>query len=504
MYMVRDILDAGSRQNFSLIPQWQGTTTNPMTEEEPDRFSHQVFRVEVDGKRIPQEQVDTAAHWAGVWQIYQPGTPFTGFVVYNSADGAGRYLTALGDYVAKHGRDVLGDSFTHHATGETRTVADAAIRGANWIASKIEASPEGLFEMRATNPHQTSWSGVMRDGDDSYYHPTDSAGNPLAGNGMALNRNERIAYLAEQARAYDSLLIAAHLFPDNPNAQRWLAAAEGLPEATKKHFWVEDGKFNFLACAVDVDPVSGQRRPVRLKSLEALEAFDSDLFNQLPKHDYQRIFLRVVSEVFTPEWMTVAGPTMTHPQHARTDGYVSYQGCQAVWGNIVGSCERALTRQGWNLHAHELRERYLKALDRSGGAPEIWFADLESTGPWGRQIIGNAHEAAARFADVAGTPGTSILPTASLPTEWQGWSASAGQRMACEELRYNSRLAHERAHGSGTYPDQRATLQKTRYVRHRGNGSSAVIDTQDGRSKYQEVVKARAEAAAVRAAAAAR
>ncbi len=419
LFVAWDLAEGMDRQLFSLLPQWQGHRSDPLTEEQPDRLPHQVFRTQVQGHLVGQQQVADAKHWAGVWGLLgeDPAATrtddFDGFAVYNATDTTALYLPVLAQYVQLHGPDVLRDRYRHRATGQIRTVEQAGGRCADWIAATIAASSRGLFEVAATNPRQTSPSGVRRDGSDAYFHPVP----PL---GAHPNRERPVAYLAEQGRAVEALAAAVTLLPDHPHRTTWEQASAGMGQKVWQHYWMPQQQF--LACAVDYHPQTGQSRQVPLHSLEALEVLQTRLFDGLTVEGRdvgREVVSGVVQAVCDPTWMTPAGPTMLHPRDRHFEGaYLTYQGSGTIWPTVIGSCVRALDHQHLGPVGTWLATRLLETLRASGAAPEFYFIDRENPDCPSGAVILDPVAASQR------TQGRRV-PSSPLPQQHQAWSASA-------------------------------------------------------------------------------
>lgn len=369
------------RAGFSIIPQRQGTKYNDLTEEQPGRLPHQVVKGIVGGRVLPDEAMANYRHWAEVWGV--PVDAHGGFTVYNASDGI-RYLDVLEKYVSLHGSDVLNDKFLHEPTGEIRTVRQAARAILDWEVSTIETSEQsgpGLFEVKATNPRQTSWSGVMRDGLDSYWHPEKP-------HGKEVNRDEPIAYISNQGLAISALLAGAKLFPDDPMASRWRRLAGELQSRTVDQFWLDSEQY--WSAAVDRDPISGSLRKVKLIGNEPLELLATDFFQPadlmggLNLADSQDLRTMTALRVADPGLMTPVGPTMLHAQHAHLEGkdYYPYQGTPSVWPVTVRRIAAGYRKQGLDPIAYDLGfSRLVGGLQNTSSLPEYFLIDKENREP---------------------------------------------------------------------------------------------------------------------------
>lgn len=395
-----------ARETLVLLPQWQAQEHDPVTEAQPGRLPHQVFEVVVDGHCLSHERIADAEQLAQEW-----GMPFTdGFAVYNTTDAPALYLDVLCRYIRRWGPRILEDSYLHRPSGGLRTVADAAIGCADWLVACAEASDLGLVETAGTNARQTSWSGVLRDGGDSYYHPTGARG-------ASVNRGAPIAYLEVQARAYDGLRAAARVLPDHPRSGAWRALADRLPELVLRHFWLpEAGHF---ASAVDRD-ATGRARPVRLRTSAAFDLLSTGLLDGLP--DAPDLVRAIVGDLYSARFMTSVGPTMVDRTTTYEGDYLAYQGARTSWGVVTGMAVEGLRRWGLGQLAVDLGvDRLLGAVARSGPR-EHWFLDPRD----GRPLY------VPRRLERACGDGLRLLPSAAAGESRQTWTASAAVRILRE------------------------------------------------------------------------
>lgn len=436
LQMMDDTLDKLphlSRGLFSTLPQLQGTSENELTNELPDMLPHQYFRQFIQGNEIHEQHTQHAEYWAEKWRIPMQESPQLGkwFVVYNSSDATPRYLSALSKYCRTHTDDVLGDTFIHSPTGEKRTVADAAIRCADFITSQIVDSEDrglGLYAVPSTNPRQTSPSGVLRDGFDSYYYPDNEGGKAVD--------HSYVAYVENQSLAYDALLSAAQIFPHHENTSRWLHTAQELRARALSKFWMESSET--FAAAIDK---SGNQ--IQLESTAALETLNSGFLHGIENGpDIVRCLARWL---YSPDVMTPVGPRMLHAKHGKYEGeYYAYQGSGAVWANVNGYIARGL-RDSWQLYepSHDLGvKRLLGWMEKAGAAVELAYVDRVTNeplyNPRGR-VVNELGAIAIAASDVA-QPDQGWTITACLREIWDwkngvpdsrpgSWQHSLGQEL---------------------------------------------------------------------------
>lgn len=410
--MMRDTMDrypSMTRELLSTLPQMQGTEVNEATNEFPNAMPHQTFRQIVGGRRLPDKQTETAEFWTNKWGVEMRHNETDGkwFTIYNSSDGPPLYLITLAEFSKlPKGKGVLKDEFIHKPTGEKRTVGEAGRRCVDAIMHAITESEHkgsGLYAVPNTNPKQTSPSGIMRDGFDSYYYPEGEFGRAVD--------FKFLAYIDNQALAYEALLAAAdELYPDDEQAPAWRAKAEEIRERTIKAFWMEDAQF--FAAAVDL---SGQQ--VGLESSAGAEILNGPLLKFADGPDYVRAILKWL---YSPQVMTPIGPRMISRRFDEYEGeYYSYQGTGAVWPVVNGIIAKGL-RNHWDIYlpSYDIGfRRTLGLLNREWEAVEVAFAHRESN-----QHVYNPHPGEIRVL------GATTIAAAELGQKDQGWTASAALR----------------------------------------------------------------------------
>ena len=406
------------RELLVTLLQWQGDDTVPETNEFPGALQHQVFRQVIGGLYMPDEQVETAKHWTGVWGVPMTSSPQFGeqFVIYNSSDGPPLYLITLAEYCQRHGTNILGDRFVHWPSGETRTVGEAVLRLVQYLMTVLDERDQdwiGLYAVPNTNPKQTSPSGVMRDGWDAYLRP------PIKKGGQPEPADySMMAYVENQALVYEALAYSAPLlFPTHDAVDEWKEAARCLRERTFELMWLEEERF--FAAAYDHDG------PVPLISSAAFELLNGPFFEGLADApDYvETLSLRM----FSAEFLTPIGLRMTSHRHRDMEGeeYCAYQGSRAVWGVTNGIVTTGLER--WGLHgaANDLGVRMLQWFEADGTAREMTFVDDNN---W--PVLHPDQQTKIRDGQRL------ILCPSEIGQPDQAWSASAAVRRITGRQRY--------------------------------------------------------------------
>lgn len=411
--MMRDTMDktpSMTRELLSILPQMQGMDFNEATNEFPDAMPHQTFRQIAGGRRLPDKQVENVEYWTDKWGVEMQYNKTDGkhFTIYNSSDAPLLYLITLAEFRRlPEGKDVMNDEFLHRPTGKVRTVGEAGRRSVEAIMhflKESEAAGSGLYVVPNTNPSQTSPSGVMRDGFDSYYYPEGETGTPVD--------FSFLAYIDNQALAYEALMLAANeLYPDDDEAQEWRVKAEELRERTMNAFWMEGAQF--FAAAVDKN-----NKQVALESNAAAEILNGPFLKDLKNGpDFVRGILKWL---YGPSVMTPVGPRMISRKFERFEGeYYAYQGTGAVWPHASGIIAKGL-RNHWDIYGPSYDigvRRTLGLLDRASEAVELAYVHRESNEP-----IYNPYPLEIHAV------GAVAIAAAELGQEDQGWAVTAGLR----------------------------------------------------------------------------
>jgi glycogen debranching enzyme len=398
-----------TRELLSILPQMQGIERNDATNEFPDAMPHQTFREISGGRVLPSRQVENVEYWTDKWGVEMKRSKEYGkhFTIYNSSDAPLLYLITLGEFMSlpeSHG--VLNDKYLHIPTGEIRNVGEAGKRCLNAMLASTEASEEkgsGLYAVPNTNPKQTSPSGVMRDGFDSYYYPEGDKGKPVDFGFMA--------YIENQALYYEALRYAADvIFPNDPDAAEWRAKAEEHRTRTLEAFWNEDAQF--FAAAVDVNG-----KQITLESTAAAELLNGPFLKTKDGPDYVASIMRWLN---SPDVLTPIGPRMISRKFAPFEGeYYSYQGTGAVWTHVNGIIAKG-QRDHWGLYSpsYDLGvRRTLGLMNRTQESVELAYVNRDTNEP-----VYNPYEAPVRPL------GAITIAAAELGQEDQTWAAATGLR----------------------------------------------------------------------------
>ncbi|MBX4196949.1 hypothetical protein KW801_00120 [Candidatus Saccharibacteria bacterium] len=363
------------REGFSQIPKEQGIEFDSATDQQLNRLPHQVAYNMWDGRRVPCYVSENRREWAKKWGI--PFDEQNGFIVWNQTD-ASQYVHELRRFVDLYGTSVLNDKFIHKPTQEIRTVKEAALRQLDWMVSAIEDSNLGLLEVQEFNSRQTSWSGVMRDGYDAYFHPKGEYG-------YAVNKDKPIAYFENQAWATQAFLDAIYLFKHDERSEisgrrsKWQDISHDLPQRAFDLFRID--KEDYFAAAIDRGE-NGQPQKVDQISVDiaktlAAPEFYHNLTDKTVNPD--DVLAGIVRKIFSPAFMTPAGLRMLDLRHSSQEGdYFAYQASKAVWPYIQFKLSNALR----GIHLPELAleielNRAIPAIENANSFTELGWVTPE-------------------------------------------------------------------------------------------------------------------------------
>lgn len=423
--MLRDLMGQPQywpfiREMLGILPQWQGVKTDERTNEAPNAMQHQVFREIVSNLRLPADRVESAKFWTGKWGVPMDDDPVNGwqFVIYNSSDGPLLYVITVADFCRATGSTaILKDTFLHRETGEWRTIGDAVSRCLNFITRSLDESERnglhGLYAVRNTNPQQTSPSGVMRDGWDSYLRVRLS--DDLRSQVAERADYDYMAYTENQALCYEALLRGGReLLLTDERAGNWIRRAEELRRRTFDLLFMDD--LGCFAAAMDHDGL------INLRSNSPFEMMNGPFFDGI--EDTPDYIAEFAMMAYSLDFLTPIGIRMVSLSQAGIEAggeYYAYQLSGAVWGVTNALIAKGFRRQGLFELSYDLGTlRNIGWFDRAGEAMEAGFVDRRSNEP-----LYDPFPPAEKPGDAQ-----IIICPATLGQPEQGWSATG----ALEEL----------------------------------------------------------------------
>ncbi|MDQ1643951.1 MAG: hypothetical protein QOJ50_135 [Cryptosporangiaceae bacterium] len=295
-----------------VLAELQGTTVDPLSEEEPGRILHEV------------------RHGVGL------GGPVAGrSVYYGTADATGLFVMLLGElYRWGH-----GDAVRHLVPNADRALA--------WIAEYGDRDGDGFVEYRRATD-----KGLLNQGWKDSLDAISCAGGRLADPPIALCEVQAYTYGAYLARAD----IAA-VDGDPVTAERYTSAARDLRRAFNDAFWI-DGP-DYLALALD-----GDKRQVDALASNAGHCLWTGILDEDKAE-------RMAGLMLSPELFTGWGLRTLSTSAARYNPVSYHNG--SVWPHDTAIAVAGLIRYGFTGHAQRLGSGLLDAAAAYGGRlPELF------------------------------------------------------------------------------------------------------------------------------------
>lgn len=331
----------------------QGLKRDDITEEEPGKIHHEYRALEFGGKQVPAESVKILRDLQKIWGKSSGDE----MAYYGSVDSTPLYIELVRSYVFNYGRDILSQIITDRAGSEkavSQTVKDAV----DWLISKLENSAWGLLEYKRSNPNGLQ-NQVWKDSVTSYLHE----------DGSLAEFDRGIAAIEVQGYAYDALLAAVDLFPDEPDANKWLEHAKDLRTRTLRDFWIPE--YKYFAQALDRD-TNGKKRQVktltsnpglllRTKILQGLENRQPDYIDH------------VVKMLMSDEFLTEAGIRCRSLRHKDFPGFADYHGSFTTWPKETSEIARGMHLNRYQKYGSILDDSVLDAVLKAGEFYEFFY-----------------------------------------------------------------------------------------------------------------------------------
>jgi glycogen debranching enzyme len=366
----------------------QGETSKEANEEEPGKIVHEYRTPIVDGKPLS----DTSRH------IYEElssrwGGDKTGLAYYGSIDATPHYLRMLGKYCQLYGADILERTVTSRS-GRELTVKQVAENCADWLQKRLDESRTGLLEYQRRNPRGIE-NQVWKDSIEFYVHE----------DGQLANHATPIASIEVQGLAYDALLAASILLPDQADSLQTTAGK--LRIKTLESLWLTDREYFALGLDFDKD---GHTRLIKTTTANPASLLDTAIFDGLPER--RRYVTAIVKKIMSRDFLTDAGIRSRALSAADLIPFWDYHGSYTTWPKETYDIAKGLNRQGFPELAKELENRLLNVVLRNGQYPEFVYVD-----DWGR-VLASAPSAQSHGDFV-------LVDSTNTPERIQAWTVSA-------------------------------------------------------------------------------
>lgn len=383
----------------------QGVQNNDLNEEEFGKIVHEK-RIDKDldeTSRLIFNELTSAEgkNWGKEWSEEDQAWRM---VYYGSVDATPAFIQLVAEYVEYKGPELL-DEVVRRRDGKEVTVRQTMQDALAWTMHKIKSSQIGLLTYRRLNPSGIE-NQVWKDSREFYVHA----------DGTLANHDDEIASIEVQSLAYDALLRAASLFPEQD--VELYTAAQSVREKTLELLWSDE--MNYFGLAVDIS-ADGEQRVLWTKAANAAALLDSRFFQGLPDEEREKYVSGIVNTITSDDFLTDAGIRSRALSEAHLVPFWDYHGSFASWPKETYSVIRGLRHQGFAALAEQLENRLLNSVRSSGSFPELMYVDAE-----GRVLFGQP-------ADDANTA-EYIVYGSNKPEHIQAWTITPVMAVLTDRL----------------------------------------------------------------------
>lgn len=377
-WFVFDAFPELTRVSIIRLAELQGEKRLEANEEEPGEIVHEY--------RTPDDPIAQALTRRRGWQ----------WPYYGSIDATLLFIRSIARYVERFGPALLKDKITDEH-GHDKTIKIALEAAIKWLVHKMNENTQGLIESRRLNKQGGNVNQAWKDSIDAYHHS----------DGTLANAENGVASIEVQTLAYDALLEAAVLFPDQ--AATLQEKAKRLKKTIFDVFWVQDERGEYFALGTDRD-VAGKLRPLKVRASNMGHVLNSRLLDgKDPKLVQYKEAL--IETLFAKDMLNVSGVrTLSEKENRyRPDSY--HNGSVWPWDTFYISL--GLKRQDYHQLANDLWQRLEHVFKVTKKFPE--FVSGENTL---EPIVPN------RLVEVRDTKYRFKHFTEQPPQEIQAWSVA--------------------------------------------------------------------------------
>jgi len=393
----------------------QGTTTNPITEEEPGKIHHEHRTLHLDGFTIPPHSQRILHDLQQVWG----GLGTNEMTYYGSHDATPLFVRLVGRYVARYGGSILDEQCVCR-NRQPATVRACAAAALAWLTEKVEAYPPGLFAYQRLNPQGIA-NQDWKDSQTSHLHA----------DGSLPNFTQGIASIEMQGYAYDAFRTGITLrLGTISDHHRWAALAHRLQQQTLRLLWWPDAPY--FAQALDIDH-TGRVRQLATVTSDPAALLDSHLLHDLPAEQAVPYIQALVRMVYSPELLTPIGIRSRAVRHWALLPYIDYHGPNTVWPKETFDIAKGFRRAGLPHLAADLERRLAHSLEEAGEFSEFFYVSRDG------KVWYDRGEALAHFG--AESPGQTL----PVPEPGQAWTIAAAIRIASQQQQLPPLTAFEHA-----------------------------------------------------------
>lgn len=368
----------------------QGLENNGTNEEQPGKIVHEYRQTELDGKPIDSTSMQIFQELARKW-----GGTDSELAYYGSVDATPHFMRTLGAYCLRHGTAILSESVIQR-DGNKVDMLHVAAGATTWLLGQLANAKSGLLEYKKLNPHGIS-NQVWKDSEEFYVHE----------DGQQANHNRPIASIEVQGLAYDALITAAQLWPDQ--STDYTSRAHTLRDQTIKYLWQPDRRY--FALGLDYDS-ENKLRTITTPTANPAALLDTGFFDDLPTEDRRHYVSALVERITSKDFLTNGGVRSRSLDMAHLVPFWDYHGSYVSWPKETYDIAKGMRRQGFDSLSRQLENRLLNIVLKTREYPEFVYVD-----GWGRLLTGKPSTHA--HGNIVFVQGTNV------PERLQAWTVSA-------------------------------------------------------------------------------
>lgn len=390
------------------MAQLQGLNSNAMTEEEPGKIIHEYRTLTIGGKKINKSSQKIFYELAGKW-----GGDANELAYYGSVDATPLFLKVLHQYCSIYGDSILNQEVVRR-DGQKVQMLQSAHAAAGWLSAKLKQSASGMLEFHRMNPHGM-FNQAWKDSDQFYVHE----------NKQPANHDYPIASIEVQGLAYDALIAASQLIPNNET--EFMAMAYDIRDKTISLLWQEDRQY--FALGTDYD-AQGKLRIIHTPTANPASLLDTKIFDDLTEADRKKYVTAIAGKIMSKDFLTAAGIRSRSLAAANLVKIWDYHGSYVSWPKETYDIAKGLKRHGLPKLARQLENRLINIVLKSHEYPEFVYVD-----EWGRLLT--IRPTKRQHGELVFVQGTNT------PERTQAWTVSA--IMAIIADRYGKKMSGQPA-----------------------------------------------------------
>jgi glycogen debranching enzyme len=332
-----------------------------LSEERKGKIHHEHRADIVDDTPIPLHAQKILAELSLIW-----GGSEHQMTYYGSLDATPQFIRLIGLYCEHYGNSVLTSSY-QTKSGKTQTIREALYAAIVYIASELQKSSCGLYEMYRINSaglKNQTWK--------------DSPSAFITTDKTLPNYDNHVIPLSVQGLVFDALHIASELFKDTHQKQatQWMKLARTLQEQTFTQFWMADKAY--FATALWQDEYDDSWQKVTTISSDPINLLPTRIFDSCEPKQQELFLTGIVTQLYSDQFLTDVGIRCRAKKHIDLVDYSDYHGVEAVWPKETYDCIVGLRRQGFMRLAEQVGIRLLNGIRIADTFYELFFVTSDN------------------------------------------------------------------------------------------------------------------------------